>query len=308
MADFELNILGCGSATPSLLHYPSAQVLDFRGRLLMIDCGEGAQLQMRRMKLRFQRLTDIFISHLHGDHCFGLPGLLSTMALQEKGGRLTVHMPEQGIDEFSRFVSYFCRDTPYDIVFSPISGTGGVLCDDHALTVEAFPLYHRVPCYGFIFREKPKQRHINGAMARFHNIPVAWMPRIKAGEDYTAQDGTVIPNSWLTTPADPSVSYAYASDTMFDTRVATAVHGVDYLYHEATYAADLADKARERGHSTALEAARIAALADVGTLIIGHYSKRYTDVEVLAAEARAAFPRVVPAAEGLRIDLTAPAR
>lgn len=303
MAKFQINILGCGSATPTVRHNPSCQVIDFRDRLFMIDCGEGAQVQMRRMKLRLQRLSHIFISHLHGDHCFGLPGLLCTLALREKGGKIIVCMPQQGLELFRSFVNYFCKETPYDIEFIPVTTDGGVVYDDHALTVEAFPLYHRVPCYGYIFREKSKPRHLNGEMIKFYDIPVYKLNDIKNGADYMTPAGEIIPNERLTTTADPAISYAYCSDTVFDHRVAEAVRGVDVLYHESTYADDNITKALERGHSTARQAAIIAREAGVKQLVIGHYSKRYTDVEVMLREAKEEFDCVVAADEGLRIDL-----
>lgn len=303
MSDFTLNILGCGSATPTPAHNPSSQVIDYRGNLFMIDCGEGAQCMMRRMRLQFSRLGHIFISHLHGDHCLGLPGLLSTLALHEKRGCVTVHLPAEGIGIMRSIADYFCRETPFEIKFIPIKGAGGVIYESASLTVEAFPLYHRVPCYGFVFREKPKQRHLRGDMVRFYNIPVSSLHGIKSGDDYITPDGTVIANARLTTPADPSRSYAYCSDTAFDTRVAEAVRGVDVLYHEATYHSSMAAQARERGHSTAAEAARIALLAGVKRLVIGHYSKRYTDVGVLVSDACANFNEVIPASEGLKIDI-----
>lgn len=303
MAQFQINILGCGSATPTPRHNPSCQVVDFRDNLLMIDCGEGAQSMMRRMKLRFSRLNHIFISHLHGDHCFGLPGLLSTMGLHERTGTVTVHMPAQGLEAMKSFTDFFCRESPFDIVYDPIEGTGGTVLDTPSLTVEAFPLYHRVPCYGYIFREKPKQRHLRGDMVKFYDIPVAQLHAIKEGADYVCPDGTVIDNRRLTTDADPAMSYAYCSDTMFDERVAQAVKGVDVLYHEATYHSSLEHLARERGHSSAAQAARIAAMAGAKRLIIGHYSKRYVEVDELLADARQHFDNVTAADEGLRIDL-----
>lgn len=303
MAQFQINILGCGSATPTPRHNPSCQVVDFRDNLLMIDCGEGAQSMMRRMKLRFSRLNHIFISHLHGDHCFGLPGLLSTMGLHERTGTVTVHMPAQGLEAMKSFTDFFCRESPFDIVYDPIEGTGGTVLDTPSLTVEAFPLYHRVPCYGYIFREKPKQRHLRGDMVKFYDIPVAQLHAIKEGADYVCPDGTVIDNRRLTTDADPAMSYAYCSDTMFDERVAQAVKGVDVLYHEATYHSSLEHLARERGHSSAAQAARIATMAGAKRLIIGHYSKRYVEVDELLADARQHFDNVTAADEGLRIDL-----
>ncbi len=303
MAKFQLNILGCGSATPTAIHNPSCQVIDFRDNLFMIDCAEGSQMMMRKMKLKFSRLNHIFISHMHGDHCFGLPGLLSTLALLDKTGTVTVHIPESGLDIMRNFIDAFARDSDYTLIWNPIPPDGGRLLETPSLTVDAFPLYHRIPCTGFIFREKPKQRHLRSDMVKFHNIPVSQLKAIKDGADFITPDSRLIPNAALTTDPDPAVSYAYASDTMFDRRVARDVHGVDVLYHEATYADDKADSARERGHSTASQAARIAALAEVKTLIIGHYSKRYNDVETLVEEARSEFPVIIPANESLKIDL-----
>lgn len=304
MAKFQINILGCGSATPTARHQPSCQVIDFRDRLFMIDCGEGAQLQFRRMGLKFSRLRHIFISHLHGDHLFGLPGLLSTMDLHQVEGTVTVHIFPDGAQLMKEWMDYFCRSEELKIEYDIITpGQRGIIYEDHALTVETFPLYHRTECNGFIFREKPKPRHINGEMVKFHNVPTFMLPRIKEGEDFTTPDGTVVPNHRLTTDPDPAMSYAYCSDTAMNPRVAEAVKGVDTIYHEATYDDSLAATARERGHSTAREAATIAAMAGARRLIIGHYSKRYNSEQILLDQAREAFPAVTLANEGLKIDL-----
>ena len=298
MSEFNVNILGCGSATPSLRHLPACQVIDYRGNLMMIDCGEGAQLSMRRMGLKFSRLNHIFISHLHGDHCLGLPGLLSTLALHQKGGTLTVHTFADGIEIFTRIMNYFCRERTFDLQFNEIDPRQQqTILDLPSLTVESFPLRHRVPCVGFIMREKPKMRHLIGDMARFYNIPVSQLKSVKEGADFVTADGTVVANSRLTTPADPSASYAYCSDTIYDPTIVDTVRGVDLLYHEATYADDCAQKARDRFHSTASEAARIARDAAAGTLMIGHFSN---------AEARAIFPRTILAREGLTLPVPPP--
>lgn len=303
MARFRINILGCGSATPSLRHQPSSQVVDFRDRLMMIDCGEGTQLAMRRMKLKFSRLSHIFISHLHGDHVLGLPGLLSTLALHGKTGRVTVHTFPDGIEVLQRVVEFFCREPGYEIVFEPVPLEGGVVYDDDALTVTAFPLYHRVPCVGYIFSEKPKPRHLIGDMVKFLDIPVSKLHGIKFGDDFVKADGTVVPNDRITTAPDPSMSYAYCSDTVYDKRVARAVAGVDTVYHEATYIDADMQKAHDRGHSTASEAARIALAAGARQLILGHYSKSYENEKQHLAEASAIFPNTILANEGLTIDL-----
>lgn len=305
MAKFQINILGCGSATPSARHQPSCQVVDFRDKLFMIDCGEGAQSWFRRMGLKFSRLGHIFISHLHGDHVFGLPGLLSTMSLHDVRGTVTIHIFKEGADLLKSWMDFFNRQSSFEIIYDIIEpGERRVIYEDSGLTVETFPLYHRIPCTGFIFREKPKARHLRGDMVKFLGIPVSLLADIKNGADYVKPDGTVIPNDRLTTPPDPNVSYAYCSDTMYDKRVARDVAGVDTIYHEATYHSSLETTAQERGHSTALQAAMTARDAGVSRLIIGHFSKRYVNGEQpLLEEAVAVFPTTILANEGLRIDL-----
>ncbi len=304
MSEFTLNILGCGSATPSLRHLPACQVIDYRGSLMMIDCGEGAQLSMRRMGLKFSRLNHIFISHLHGDHCLGLPGLLSTLALHQKGGTLTVHTFADGAEMFGRIMDFFCRERTFDLQFNILDPSRRqIALDTPSLTVEAFPLRHRVPCVGYLFREKPKPLHLRGDMVKFHNIPVSQLKAIKEGADFVTPEGIVVPNNHLTTPADPAVSYAYCSDTIYDPTLAETVKGVDLLYHEATYADDCAQKARERFHSTASEAARVARDAGAGRLLLGHFSKAYPNEEQHLAEARTIFPTTDIAREGLTIPL-----
>ncbi|MDE6062400.1 MAG: ribonuclease Z [Duncaniella sp.] len=304
MAKFQVNILGCGSATPTARHQPSCQVVDFRDKLFMIDCGEGAQGQFRRMGLKFSRLNHIFISHLHGDHLFGLPGLLSTMALHEVTGSVTIHIFRDGARLMKEWMDFFNRNSPFEIIYDVIEERERrVVYEDGGLTVETFPLYHRTPCNGYIFREKPKLRHLKGDAVKFHGIPVSQMKAIKEGADFVKPDGTVVPNAMLTTDADPSVSYAYCSDTMMDLRVAADIRGVDTVYHEATYDDSLSVQARERGHSTAREAGRIAREAGAKRLIIGHFSKRYNSEEILLREASEEFPEVIVANEGLRIDL-----
>ena len=304
MAKFQVSILGCGSATPTARHQPSCQVVDFRDKLFMVDCGEGAQLQFRRLGLKFSRLNHIFISHLHGDHLFGLPGLLSTMALHEVSGSVTIHVFRDGARLLKEWMDYFNRNSPFEIIYDVIEeGERRIVYEDSGLTVETFPLYHRTPCTGYIFREKPKLRHLKGDMIKFYSVPVAQLQAIKEGADFVTSDGRVVPNAHLTSPADPSVSYAYCSDTLFDKRVAEAVHGVATIYHEATYDDSLADKARERGHSTSRQAAQIAEMAGAKRLIIGHFSKRYNSEEILLEQAKEVFPEVILANEGLRVDL-----
>ena len=305
MAKFQIDILGCGSATPTEKHLPSCQVVDFRDRLMMVDCGEGAQLQFRRMHLKFSRLNHIFISHLHGDHFLGLPGLLSTLALHDTGGTITIHTFKEGVDILRKIMNVFCRDTSFDIVYDVIEPARAVILDDKSLTVRTFPLYHRVPCVGFLFEEKPKGRHLRGDMMDFLKVPIAQRPLIKAGADFVKDDGTVVPNALLTTDPDPAVSYAYCSDTGFNPAIAEDIAGVDTIYHEATYLADSDYKAAVRGHSTAAQAGEIATLAGAKRLVLGHYSQTYDGHdELFAAEAATTFSgEIIAAHEGMKIDL-----
>lgn len=302
MAKFQLNILGCGSAKPSPRHQPSSQVIDFRESLYMIDCGEGAQSMFAKMHLNLNRLNHIFISHLHGDHVFGLMGLVSTLALQGKGNKLTIHMFKDGAELFGSMFRYFCREIPFEIEFDVIEYGNKVIVEDENIRISTLPLKHRVPTVGFLFEEKLKQRHIDSDMAKFHNVPIAWMKRIKDGEDFVKEDGTVIPNAYLTRDPDPSISYAYCSDTMPTAKLLPLIENVDWLYHESTFASDNNKRAKETFHSTAEQAAEVARKVNAKNLILGHYSSRYKDESVLLNEAKAIFPNTTLANEGLRID------
>ena len=284
-------------------HQPSCQVLNVRDNLMMIDCGEAAQLGVRRMRLKLMRLNHIFISHLHGDHCFGLPGLVSTMALLKRSNSLTIHTFKDGVELFSSMLDYFCRERPFEIRYNVIGTRKEVIHEDDSVTVTAFPLVHRVPAVGFIVAEKPKLRHIIGEEVKRLGVPHYAMQSLRQGQDWVTPEGIVIPNDQLTTPADPAISYAYCSDTKFSKRVIRNVTGVDWLYHEATYDDSLRIKAHKRYHSTALEAATVAREAGVRQLILGHFSKRYNDEGILLDEARTVFPATRLANEGLVIDL-----
>lgn len=304
MSDFRIHYLGCGSATPTVRHLPSCQVVEFRGRLMMIDCGEGAQLQFRRQKLKFSRLNHIFISHLHGDHFLGLPGLLSTLALHDVGGTITVHTFAEGADILQKILAVFCRERGYELKFNIIEPKHAVIYSDRSMTVETFPLNHRVPAVGFLFREHPGERHIIGDMARFLEIPLSQLPAIKAGADFVRPDGTVVPNARITTDPSPAMSYAYCSDTAYNPAIAEYIRGVNTLYHESTYLDDSAYKAEARGHSTASQAGRIATLAGAKRLVLGHYSQAYDSDRLFADEAATTFSgEVIAAREGLTVDL-----
>ena len=303
MTTFSVHTLGCGSAKPSLRHQPSCTVVEHRGSLYMIDCGEGAQLAFMKQRLSFSKLRHIFLTHLHGDHVLGLPGLISTLALTGNGGELTVHTFEEGAKELKRIVDYFCHDTPFQLKFDIIKPEESVIYETKSLTVRTIPLNHRVPCVGYVFEEKPKQRHINPQMTEYHQVPVMMMKRIKDGEDFVKPDGTVIPNSWLTTDADPALSYAHIGDTGYMPEIAEKIGPVDLLFHETTYLEDRAADAKERCHSTARQAAMIAKESGAKRLLTGHYSSRYKEDLPFLQEAREVFPNVILNKEGLRVDL-----
>lgn len=303
MSDFSIHVLGCGSAKPSLRHQPSSTVVQHRGSLYMVDCGEGAQLSFMKQRLSFSRLRHLFITHMHGDHVFGIPGLIGTLALSGNGGDLTIHTFEEGKRELKQILDYFCKDRPFDIKFNVIKPEEAVILETKSLTVRTVPLEHRLPTVGYIFEEKPKERHIIPEMTKFHEVPISWMKRIKAGEDYVKPDGTVIPNKMLTRDADPSLSYAHIGDTAYIPDIAGKIGPVDLLFHETTYLDDREADAIERGHSTARQAAMVARDSGAKRLLTGHYSSRYPSDQPFLQEAREVFPNVILGNEGLTISL-----
>ncbi len=292
MEPFKLHILGCGSALPTTRHFSSIQVVESRGKLYMIDCGEGAQLQLRRSSLSFEKLGHIFISHIHGDHCFGLIGLISTLGLLGRTATLHVHATVELKPMLEAQLNmFFNYDIGYQVEFHPVDTTvQQVIFEDRSLTVESIPLNHRMPCCGFLFREKPSLPHIRREMIDAYGIPVSQINNIKAGQGYTLADGTVVEHERLVTPADPPRSYAYCSDTRYMPQLHERLKGVSTLYHESTYADDKQAGAEKYYHSTARQAATVARDAQVGKLLLGHYSARYTNEEVLLKEAQEVFP------------------
>jgi ribonuclease Z len=304
MEKFEIDILGCGSATPTTRHNPSSQIVNVRDKLFMIDCGEGTQLQLRRSKLRFGRLNRIFISHLHGDHCFGLIGLISTLGLLGRTGDLFIHSVA-GLEEILRpEIDFFCKDNPFKVKILPFDPKKNeTIYEDRSVTVKTIPMKHRIPCAGFLFREKQKEANLIPDMIRFYNIPIKELAKIKQGADFVTEEGNVIPNARLTIPAEPARSYAYCSDTAYSEKIIPIIEGIDLLYHEATFADLDSARARTTGHSTARQAAQIAKLAKVKKLMLGHFSARYPDNEILLREAKEIFPNTVLANEGLREKL-----
>lgn len=290
MLPFKIHILGCGSATPTLHHFPSSQIVEVRGKFFMIDCAEGTQLQLRKLRVPFTKIQAIFISHIHGDHCFGLIGMISTFGLLGRTAPLHVYAPKALEKMLEMQIQMFCNDLGYEVVFHAVdTKENKVIYDDRSLTVETVPLCHRVPCAGYIFREKPTLPHIRRDMIDFYQIPLSQINNIKAGADWTTPEGTVIENSRLVTPAEPPRSYAYCSDTAYLPNLHEMLKGVTTLYHESTYAEDMIDNAVKYCHSTARQAAMVAKAAGVSRLLLGHYSSRYTNEEILLNEAREIF-------------------
>ena len=298
MEPFEIHILGCGSALPTTRHNASAQVVRIGNKQFMIDCGEGTQIQLRKYHIHFSFINHIFISHLHGDHCFGLIGLISTFGLLGRTAPLHIYADPNLEQLMKPQIEFFCKGMKYPLFFHGIDATKHqVIYEDNTITVESLPLRHRMPCCGFLFREKPKKRHLIGDAVNFYNIPAYMRQAIKDGADYTTPEGETIPNSRLTKDADPSRSYAYCSDTApCDNR--EALEGVDLLYHEATFADSEKDRAAQTFHSTARQAAQAASDAGAKRLLIGHYSSRYDTPETLLKEAQEIHPATIAANEG----------
>lgn len=303
METFDVHILGCGSAKPSPAHNPSSTVVNFRENLFMIDCGEGAQKEFQRQRLKLSRLNHIFLTHLHGDHVFGLPGLIGTMALSGLEGSITIHTFEDGKRILSSIFDYFNRGLPIDVRFNIIKHEEAVVFENDSLKVRTIPLRHKIPAVGYVFEEKPRLRHINREICDFHGVPLWAFNGIKAGADFTKDDGSIVPNRILTKDPAPARSYAHISDTAYMPELAEKIRGVNLLFHETTYLNEDKDKAKERGHTTAAQAAQVALDAGVGRLLTGHYSSRYKDDSVIAKEALSVFPNVILGKEGMRIPV-----
>lgn len=290
MEPFRIYILGCGSALPTLRHNASSQLVEVRERLLMLDCAEGTQTQMRKSHLHFAKLSRVFISHLHGDHCFGLIGMISTFGLLGRTAPLHVHAPEALGPMLHDQIAFFTHDLGYEVVFHAVdTSRHAVVYEDNSITVESIPLEHRMPTCGYLIREKPQLPHIRPEMLEAYGIPRSQINNIKMGADWITSEGDVIPNARLVTPADPPRSYAYCSDTRYMPTLHEQVKGVNTLYHESTYGEDKIQSAEKYCHSTARQAAMVARDAGVGQLLLGHYSSRYEDENVLLEEAKVVF-------------------
>ena len=288
----KLTILGFNSALPTAFTHPTAQLLNIAERYFLIDCGEGTQVQLRKAKAKFNRINHIFISHLHGDHVFGLIGLISTFQLLGRDTPLYIHGPK-GIEEFIMTQLRLTEShNSYQIIFNELHTKESVLVfEDDKVEVFSIPLNHRVYTNGYLFREKKKPRKLNiDTIEEFPEIEICDYQNLKNGKDFILESGEIIPNDYLTFEAQKSLSYAFCSDTKYKPNIVPIIKEVDLLYHEATFLHELKDLATYTGHTTAKEAAMIAKEANVKKLVIGHFSNRYHDYSVLLDEAREIFP------------------
>jgi ribonuclease Z len=286
---FAVTILGNNSAVPAFDRHPTSQVVTLEGNNYLVDCGEGTQIQLINYKIRRSKISHIFISHLHGDHYFGLIGLINSLSLLSHQQEMHVFGPAALKEIIELQLKVADTNLCYPLHIHAIDGPA-TLVDNDKLTVKCFRTNHRIECYGFVFKQKKQPRKLDPVRAKEQEIPSSFYDRLKNGEDYTRKDGTVIPNDRVTTEAPPGKTYAFCADTKYDESI---------IYHETTYLDNLRDRADERFHSTTRQAARIAKLAGVKKLLIGHFSSKYDTLEEFEAEAREVFPETQLALEGV---------
>lgn len=301
---FELTILGSSGAMPFKDRYMTAQVLNVREQLFLIDCGEGTQMRMSKFKVKRGKIDRIFISHLHGDHIFGLPGLLTSFGMNMRTEPLYIYSPPGLKTMIDGLFPYGGKGPSFDIVYKELDTTREQLVfEDKDVGVYTIPLNHGIPCNGYLFREKPKPRKMLKEKITEYQIPFADIPEIKAGKDWTDSDGNVIANDELTTAPVAPRSFAFCSDTAYLEKIIPIIEGVDLLYHEATFLHEDLDKAIATKHTTALQAGTIAKKAKVGQLILGHYSARYDKIDAHLAEAKAVFDATSLGFDGAVFDV-----
>jgi ribonuclease Z len=299
----KLTILGCYAATPRTLTNPTSQVLEIKNRLFLIDCGEGTQVQLRKNKIKFSKINHIFISHLHGDHLYGLIGTISTFSLLGRTTDLHVYGPK-GIKELILLQLKLTESwTTYDLFFHELeSKESEIIFEDKHVIVKTIPLKHRVYTNGFLFQEKPAERKLNVGAVQDYDIHIAYYQKIKNGGDITLDNGTVIENEKLSFDPVPPMSYAFCSDTVYNENIIPIIENADVLYHESTFLESEAALAQKTLHSTAKEAARIAVKANVKHLLLGHYSTRYDGLERFKEEAEEIFPNVLLGDDGVSFE------
>jgi ribonuclease Z len=300
---FKIHVLGSSAAIPTSTRFTTAQLVNYRNRHFLLDCAEGTQIQLRRQHLPFLKIDHIFISHLHGDHFLGLPGLIFTMHLLGRKKRLHVYAPE-GIKEIIELQYKITQLEPgFRVEYHLISDAGQLLYEDSFISIETIGMIHRLPSYGFLFREKPPLLNIKKEAIELYDISFAEIQKIKMGNDLELPSGDLIPNKELTLPPVKARSYAFCSDTVYTDSYIHQIRNVDLLYHEATFLHDRADIALEKTHCTALQAATIAQKAEVKQLMIGHFSARYDELSLFTDEAKTVFNNTILAEEGTIVEI-----
>jgi ribonuclease Z len=292
-----LTILGNNSAIPAFDRNPTAQVLQTMDESFLIDCGEGTQMQLSRYKIKRSKINHIFISHLHGDHYFGLIGILTSMSLLNRTQDLHLHAPPELEQLITLQLNFAATHLCYNLHFHPLLNEG-MIVDGNKMSVECFQVKHRIPCWGFIFREKKNPRKLDAERAKIYEIPAAFYENLQKGEDYVTKKGTIVPNEEVTTANSKGKSYAFCADTIFDESLAEKVKDVDMLYHETTYLKDLHERAAARFHSTTVQAGTIAKQANVKKLLIGHFSSKYESLDEFLKETVEVFENTELAIEG----------
>lgn len=302
---FSVTILGSNSAIPSNGRHPTAQVLSIKDHLILIDCGEGTQLRLAHFEIKIHKIEQIFISHLHGDHFLGLVGLITSYNLSQRQKPLTVFGPK-GLEEIVHLqLKYSDTTLRYDLKFvEVVPENGKVIFSNDLYEVTTVKLNHRIPCSGFIFKEKNTDRKILKEALAEYKIPVEVIPALKKGTDLTMPDGTIIPNHIVTADPPRERSYAFCTDTSYLEEIIPFIKGVDLLYHEATFTSDLHERAKETFHTTAKEAGIIAQKAEVKKLVVGHFSGRYRELDMLLKEAKSQFSNTELAIEGACFEVT----
>lgn len=299
----KLTVLGCYAATPRSLNNPTSQILEVKNHLFLIDCGEGTQVQLRKYKVRFSKINHIFISHLHGDHFFGLPGLVSTFRLLGRKTELHIYGPKGIKEAVTLLLKLGDSWTDYPLLFHELTSLSSeVIFEDDKITVSTIPLQHRIYTNGFLFKEKLGERKLNvGAVAKYR-IDKCYFQNIKRGKDVVLDNGSSVSNALLSFDPPAPKSYAFCSDTQYAEEIIPLIQGVDALYHEATFQETEKELAAKTKHSTAKEAARIAQKAKVGKLILGHFSTRYASIGLFKEEAETIFDRVELADDGKEFE------
>jgi len=295
---FAVTILGNNSALPAFDRHPTAQIVTMDEHLFLVDCGEGTQSQMAKYKIRRSKISHIFISHLHGDHYFGLIGLLTSMGLLGRQQEIHLFAPPLLKDMIDMQLRVADTQLPFELLFHPLTEEG-ILIKENKFEVRCFKVQHRIECWGFKFNEVKPLRRINPDKAKEHEVPSSFFERLKSGEDYTTKENAIMKNEWVTEAGIPPKSYAYSADTIYDERIIDKVKDVSLLYHEATYLKDLEDRATKRFHCTTTQAATIAKKANVEKLLIGHFSSKYEKLEDFEKEAKEVFENTELALEGV---------